>query len=166
VNDRGGRRQAYLVLAGGCLAAGLCGALFDQISATISPEYFLEGKNLADSSLPFRWAVAWMGFRAALPLGAVVTGAALVESRSGPRFAWRPWLWRVVSMMGLTIVGCAVLMPALDPFRVRAIGEWPADVTTRLLVCWGMHFGAYLGALAGVMRELMRAPPLGLAPRL
>ena len=57
-----------------------------------------------------------------------------------------------------SVVACAVLMPLLDPFQVRATGEWPSDVTTRLLVVWEMNFGAYLGALAGVMRELMRRP--------
>ncbi|WP_437762671.1 hypothetical protein WMF27_45055 [Sorangium sp. So ce281] len=46
------RLREYLAILAGALAAGACGALFDQVTATISPEYFLDGKGLAASSLP------------------------------------------------------------------------------------------------------------------
>jgi len=152
------RWRAYLLLAGGCLAGGLVGALFDQLTATISPEYFLEGKGLDVSSLPFRWAVAKVGFLGALPLGALITGAALIDSQSSPGFVWRGWLARLAWRVAATVAVCAVLMPTFDPFAVRAIGEWPSEVTSRLLACWGMHVGAYLGVLIAVLAELLRSP--------
>jgi hypothetical protein len=53
------RLREYLTLLVGGLIAGVCGALFDQITATISPEYFLEGKVRAGRSGMFSWRI-WL----------------------------------------------------------------------------------------------------------
>jgi hypothetical protein len=146
------RLREYLVLLAGGLIAGVAGALFDQVTATISPEYFLEGKGLAASALPFRLAVAWTGFRGGLPLGALVTGVGLVRAGKSARFSWRTWLSRMAATLAAALVLCPVFMAALDPLGVReaSSSEWSGDVATRYLLCWGLHVGAYLGTIIGL----------------
>ncbi|WP_437284244.1 hypothetical protein [Sorangium sp. So ce406] len=146
------RPREYLAILAGALAAGAGGALFDQVTATISPEYFLDGKGLAASSLPFRIAVAWTGFRGGLPLGALVAGVGLVRAARSDRFSWRAWLARIVAALAAALAVCPAVMAALDPFGVReaSLGAWPPGAATRYLVCWGLHAGAYLGVLVGV----------------
>ncbi|WP_438016860.1 hypothetical protein WMF18_39695 [Sorangium sp. So ce315] len=149
------RPREYLAILAGALAAGACGALFDQVTATISPEYFLDGKGLAASSLPFRLAVAWTGLRGGLPLGALVTGVGLVRAARSDRFSWRAWLARIMAAVAAALALCPVVMAALDPFGVReaSLGAWPRGAATRYLVCWGLHAGAYLGVLVGVFLD-------------
>ncbi|WP_437680195.1 hypothetical protein [Sorangium sp. So ce131] len=143
------------MLLAGSLAAGGCGALFDQVTATISPEYFLEGKGLTSSGLPFRLAVAWTGFRGGLPLGALVTGVGLLRASRGAGFSWRAWLRRIAAALAAALLVCPVLMAALDPFGMReaSLGVWSPGVATRYLVCWGLHIGAYLGVVIGIFRD-------------
>lgn len=145
----------YLTILAGALTLGACGALFDQITATISPEYFLEGKNLAASSLPFRIAVAWTGFRGGLPLGALVAGIGLVRATRSLGFSWRTWLRRVAMAVGAALVLCPMLVAILDPFDLREAsrGQWAQDVTTRYLICFGLHLGAYLGVVVGLFLD-------------
>lgn len=149
------RLREYLTILAGALAVGACGALFDQATATLSPEYFLDGKGLAASSLPFRLAVAWTGFRGGLPLGALVTGVGLLRSARSDRFSWRAWLGRMIAAVAAALALCPALMAALDPFGVReaSLGVWSRGAATRYLVCWGLHAGAYLGVLVGVFLE-------------
>lgn len=155
------RPREYLALLAGALVVGLCGALFDQITATISPEYFLEGKRLALSRLPFRLAVAWTGFRGGLPLGALVAGIGLIHAERDPTFSWRLWLRKMATMLAATLPLGAVLMAAFDPLQVRhqSFGGAGGYVATRYLICWGLHIGAYVGIVAALfMRGGQRAP--------
>jgi hypothetical protein len=148
------RPREYLALLAGALIAGVCGALFDQVTATVSPEYFLEGKNLEASSLPFRLAVAWTGLRGGLPLGALVAGVGLVRSSRNAGFSWRVWLSGIATTLVASLAFSPVLVATLDPLGVRdaSLGQWPRDVATRYLICWGLHAGAYLGVIVGVSR--------------
>src|SRR5262245_44603713 len=132
------RPVEYLAILACALTAGVCGALFDQITATISPEYFLEGKNLATSSLPFRLAVAGTGFRGGLPLGALIAGVGLVRATRSFRFLWRSWLWRIGAAVAAALVLCPLLVALVDPFNVHAAsrGQWSQDVATRYLICF------------------------------
>lgn len=75
-----GRARDYLMMLGGALAGACIGALFDQFTATLSSEYFLDGKGLRACSAPFRLGVAWTGFRGGLPLGALVVGVGLTRA--------------------------------------------------------------------------------------
>ena len=60
-----GRVQAYGVLALGCIAGGSPGALFDQLTVTLSPDYFLLGKGLSSDSPPCQRYMAWPSIRPA-----------------------------------------------------------------------------------------------------
>ncbi|WP_437338335.1 hypothetical protein [Sorangium sp. So ce394] len=159
------RAREHLAILAGALAAGACGALFDQVTATISPEYFLDGKGLAASSLPFRLAVAWTGFRGGLPLGALITGVGLVRAARSDRFSWHAWLARIVAALAAALALCPAVMAALDPFGVReaSLGAWPPGAATRYLVCCGIHAGAYLGIVVGVLLD--GRPALGRSPQ-
>lgn len=159
------RPREYLAIVAGALAGGACGALFDQVTATISPEYFLDGKGLAASSLPFRLAVAWTGFRGGLPLGALVAGVGLLRAARSDLFSWRAWLARIMAALATALALCPAVMAALDPLGVReaSLGAWRPGAATRYLVCFGLHAGAYLGVLAGVFLDGRRA--LGRSPQ-
>ncbi|WP_437615277.1 hypothetical protein WMF20_18060 [Sorangium sp. So ce834] len=160
------RAREHLAILAGALAAGACGALFDQVTGTISPEYFLDGKGLAASSLPFRLAVAWTGFRGGLPLGALVTGVGLLRAARSDRFSWRSWLVRIMAALAAALALCPAAMAALDPFGVReaSLGAWPRGTATRYLVCCGIHAGVYLGVLVGVLLEGRSAPAASVDP--
>lgn len=144
------RTKDLALLAAGCLGAGVMGALFDQLTVTISPEYFLLGKGLAPDGLHAQ--AAWLGFRSALPIGAWVVGGALVHRRSDTWCGWRRWCWAVAGCTGLAIVCAELAMVGLDPFgvRVESVGILSGAAAHRFLAAWGLHVGAYVGTLLGV----------------
>src|SRR5262245_8512219 len=94
----GARRRIgeYGYLLGGSIAGGVLGAIFDQLTCTASPEYFRDGKAVAGTALPFRLAVALVGFRGGLAIGALVAGVdLLVRARHWHVSRW--WLPRVAA---------------------------------------------------------------------
>ena len=95
---RGSRVRAYVLLVAGSVVFGALGAVFNQFTVTLSPEYFIVAKGLSPTTL--RLSAASLGFRSALPLGAICVGAGLLcEARVG--FGWRRWLW---AYAGTTVV--------------------------------------------------------------
>ncbi len=140
----------------GALFAGVLGLVFDQLTVTVSPEYFTLGKRLDVEEL--RLQVAWLGFRSALPLGALIAGLGLLRMRTARRFSWRAWLAPILLALLLALPVAAALMPLLDPFHVRASSEgaMPASVCTRYLIAWGLHVGAYTGVLGGLALAQLR----------
>jgi hypothetical protein len=113
---------------------------------TISPEYFTLVKGFAVDCL--RLQAAWLGFRSALPLGALATGVGLLRSKSALGFSWRKWITRVLLGAVVAAPAGALAMVLGDPFGVCSPSHEPA--CTRYLVTWGLHVGAYLGVLAGI----------------
>jgi hypothetical protein len=149
-----------LALLAGALVGGCCGAAFDPLTATISPEYFLIGKDLSDYNGPFRVGVAETGFRGGLPLGALVVGIGLVRSQRDRDFSWGVWLAAIASCMPVMLALGAAVMLVLDPFDVReaSAGVLSEEAATSYLLCWGAHFGAYLGVGACVCRDRPTLP--------
>lgn len=145
-----GRIRAYAVLAAGTLAGGMVGAAFDQVTLALSPEYFVTGKGL-DPTSGLGVQAAWLGFRAALPLGALVTGVGAWCAATSARFSWKRWLGTIAAVVAAALPACAMLVAAVDPFDVRALHPPDAAGTgTRFLLTWGLHLGAYVGVLLGV----------------
>ncbi len=74
------------------LTAGAFGAPHDQISFTVSPEYFTKFKfhqfGLLDGSISKRLRAAEVGFLASwwmvIPLGPLVGSAGFIQCRAGP----------------------------------------------------------------------------------
>lgn len=163
----GSRAREYATMLGGAVAAGVCGALFDQVTCSISPEHFLDGKGLAGSHLPFRLAVAWIGFRGGLPLGALVVGVGLFLAGRRESFAWWPFLMQIGLTVALFLPVCAAALVLVDPWDIHAAsrGVWMDSVATRYLTTWGLHIGVYVGILAGLLRAA-RAPAARALPPL
>ncbi|MFO0554634.1 MAG: hypothetical protein U0271_40025 [Polyangiaceae bacterium] len=147
------RGRALAVLLAGALVFGALGASFDQITVSLSPEYFTLGKGLAPEGL--RAAVAVMGFRAALPLGAALAGVGLLrEARGRP---WRGFVVRTLVVMSVAVALGALLMPRFDPFDVRrdSAGVLADVACDRYLRVWGMHAGAYVGVAVALALSLV-----------
>ncbi len=143
------RLQSYAILLLGALVAGLLGLAFDQVTVTISPEYFTLGKGLDPEDL--RLQVAWLGFRSALPLGALTAGLGLLHMRTARRASWREWLAPSFSTLLVSLPSGAVLMLLVDPLdvRVSSAGAMTEAQSARYLIAWGLHVGAYAGVIMG-----------------
>lgn len=133
----------------GALSAGALGAAFDQVTVTLSPEYFRLGKGVGLDGQPLRVAAAWVGFRGGLPLGALAAGVALWIDARGSRVRGL----RLIAAAALAVVPAALLgaamMSVLDPFGLRDASReaLASGEATRFLLCWGAHAGAYAGPM-------------------
>ena len=74
-------REYGFLLIGGLLGAAV-GVLNDQITCTISPEYFIYGKEIPGGE-GFRLRVAWLGFMAGFSPGAIIAGAYMLANNPG-----------------------------------------------------------------------------------
>jgi hypothetical protein len=126
------------------------GLVFDQLTVTVSPEYFTLGKGLDADDLRLR--VAWLGFRSALPLGTLTAGLGLLRASKAPPFSWSAWLAPMFLTLLVVLPTSALLMFLIDPFgvRVSSAGAMTESGCSRYLVAWGLHVGAYAGVLIGL----------------
>ena len=148
------------------LIAGLYGALHDQISYTVAPEYYTKFKfiqfDLLDLEWPDRARAALVGFRASwwmgLPIGAIVGFAGFIQ-RDAARM-WRVSLGAFAVAMAVTLsVGLCGLawgfLATRGGIHRADYAGWfvPADVVDlRRFLCAGtMHNASYLGGLAGLV---------------
>lgn len=150
-------REYGFLLIGGLLGAAV-GVFNDQITCTISPEYFVYGKEIPAGE-GFRLRVAWLGFMAGFSPGAIIAGVYLLANNPKPgrtplryrrllRFVACPLLAAAIAMPL-----CAVLIRLWDPQNHH--GEL-ADLATpaaidAMLIAWGLHIGLYLGGLLGTV---------------
>ncbi|WP_254507148.1 hypothetical protein [Anatilimnocola floriformis] len=152
------------VAAAGALLAAVYGAVHDQVSYTISPEYFTKMKfdqfAWANLGLPPRWYASEIGVLATwwvgLIAGWLLARAGMVELP--PRERW-PRTWRafgivaVVTLLGSVLgygYGSLIATRDLSAWsrwqRILQLEDLPAFVT----VAW-LHNGGYLGALGGLI---------------
>jgi hypothetical protein len=144
--------------------AGVYGAIHDQISYTISPEYFTRFKfvqfGLIDEQIPDRIRAMIVGFRASwwmgFPIG-LLAGAAGFLHRDPKRML-------VVSLEALGVVAIVTLMIGLAGLfigyletRTMSIGQYsdwyiPSNLKElRAFICVGkMHDAAYLGGILSI----------------
>lgn len=167
------RWREYGVLLVAVATAILYGALNDQITATISWEYFYYGKEIdkiigpdvPPDVRPLRWEAAKVGIKATWSVG-LIFGVLLLLANN----PWRGWprlrnrrLIRVLPVIvacaaGLGVVG-GVLgcggafthlsadfedMVRADVFRPR-----------RFMCAWGVHLGGYVGGLVGTIAAVV-----------
>lgn len=145
--------------------AGFYGALHDQISYTVSPEYFTKFKfrqfGLLDLAWPDRARAAWVGFLVSwwmgIPIGWLVGAVAFIHRDARQMFR-----------VGLASYGVAVATTLLVGLCGLAWGFWttrnginranyagwfmPDDVVNlRRFLCAGwMHNSSYLGGLLAI----------------
>lgn len=172
------RWREYRFLAFCVAIALLYGALNDQISVTISWEYFYYGKNLSavlGPDLPpgprLRWEAAKVGMAATWSVG-VLCGASLLIAnnrfqrgplKGAPPLSHARLALGLPAVLAVTIV-CAGLgatagylgwLDGLDAelAELRRTNLWrPA----RFIAAWGEHLGAYVGGGLGLCLALAR----------
>lgn len=152
----------YLVLA--LPVAGLFGALHDQISYTVAPEYFTRFKfiqfAMEGPGLPWRLRVAEIGFLASwwmgVPIGLLAGAAGFVQRT--PHDMRRALLWSLPLIVGFTLA-CALGGLGYGFLRTRELdladyAVWfvPENLTQpRNYICVGyMHFAAYYGGALAI----------------
>ncbi len=144
--------------------AGLYGILHNQVSYTVSPEYFTKFKfiqfGLTEVPWPERVRASVVGFLASwwmgIPIGILVGAGGFLQR--DPREMRRALLWSLVVLVSVTLlVGLAGLVSAfvtsIEPERVERWGRFvPKDVTdVRAFMCAGwMHNASYLGGVLGI----------------
>ena len=146
------------------LTAGGFGALHDQISFTVSPEYFTKFKfiqfGLLDGSIPERLRVAEVGFFASwwmgIPIGPLVGAAGFIQ-RSAVLMR-RALLWSLGVIVGFTLLFalCGLTYGYFQTAHIdlAAYHGWYLPdglVHVRSFLCAGyMHNSAYLGGVLSV----------------
>jgi hypothetical protein len=153
-----------LFLPAGVLAAGLFGIVHDQISYTVSSEYFTRFKfiqfGLRDALLAERVRVGLVGFLASwwmgIPMG-VLCGAAGFMQRT-PALMRRALLWSLPLIAGFTLAA-ALAGLAYGWVQTASVdgancAGWfiPPDIEDlRRFLCAGyMHNAAYLGGAMSI----------------
>jgi hypothetical protein len=154
------RAKEYGFLAATTAAAAAYGIAHDRITATLSPEYFLLFKGLADDPRPFRVAVTLLAVRASWWTGALAGAALLVANNPRPggqppqlpyaalaRLAAIPF---TLAALTATLFGA---VNAADPLGLSATARAlvAPDRVRAFLVVWGAHAGSYVGGLVGVV---------------
>lgn len=149
------------------LCACLC-LVIDNITFTISPEYFTWGKMLGASAT--RLDVARFALYVSWPPALVAAALLLFANSTGnaPSLGYGA-LYRSLGYVVLCLVATAVAgglwFYAADPFHLRAeLPSWSHEVQSRFLAVQGSHLGAYmggatasLGAAAWIVRNRSRS---------
>jgi hypothetical protein len=151
------RAKEYAFLLATTFAAVAYGVLHDQLTVTLSPEYFLEGKGLAADPRPLRWAVALLAVRASWWIGLALGAAFLIANN--PRRSGRPpqlpyaELGRLAAfpLVAACVGAAAGAVNATDPLGLGPSLQSlvPHDRARAFLLVWGVHTGSYAGAVLG-----------------
>lgn len=136
--------------------AALYGALHDQLSYGLGPEYFTCLKfpqfGLLDAHLAPRWRAAQVGLLAGGTAG-VPLGLVLLWLTRRQRQACVPWRGALAVLLGavsFALLGLGVGWLALELGGLPRVPACVQDARGFLLAAW-MHDGSYLGALVGLV---------------
>jgi hypothetical protein len=156
-NPRRAKEYGFLLYA--MLVSIAYGVAHDHVTATISPEYFLWWKGLAEDPRPFRWAVTLLAVRASF--GAGLIGGAVLLIANNPRASGGPpqLCYRELVALSLLPLGLAAVFGAtwggVNAFaRVGAATAREFVAPERLqafVAVWAIHAGSYAGGLVGVI---------------
>ena len=159
------RLREYEFLLSGMVLWILYGIVHDHITATISPEYFLQAKGLASSSHPFRWAVTLLATKATYGPGALMAALFLITNNPKPNLPQLPYgeLFRLC-LVTLALAGLvAVLLGLLSMFLgdstdlVGLVAQHGAqERSSQFMLVWGIHFGSYIGAVLGTVWSVIQ----------
>ena len=153
-----------LFLPAAMLMAGLFGSLHDQISYSISSEYFTKFKfiqfRLLDPDIPARIRVAKVGFLASwwmgIPLGVLCGSAGFIQRSPALMLVAVSWSLPIIAAFTLTVAvaGLAYGWVQTRTIDRTAYRRWfvPPDVKElRRFLCAGyMHNSAYLGGVLSI----------------
>ncbi len=161
------RWREYSVLLVAVAMALIYGAINDQITVTISPEYFLYGKELfrviGDSppAATLRWEAAKIGLKATWSAGLIFGVVLLLANnpmRSLPRLRNRrivlyiPMILLIAATRG-TIGGLLGYHGYLTRLDTDFVDMVAANVyrPRRFMAAWGVHLGGYVGGIVGTI---------------
>ncbi len=153
---RATRWREYAALLAAGLVGGAFGAAVDQLSVTLSPDYFELGKGIAPGP-GLRARVAALGLQAGITAGLIAGGVLLAARGHGPS---APTLAATARATPAVLLGAlaggplgAVTLGPLDPLGLRAeLGPLLSDPARVRAFCWvwGLHAGVYAGAALGL----------------
>jgi hypothetical protein len=150
-----------VLLAAGCLVAGMYGALHNQISYTVSPDYFhafeFEQFNIP-AALHGRMGASLVGWYASWWMGLLIGVPVLIVGLMLPD--WKAYLSRCLAAFGVVagtamVVGLAAL--ALASLTISgdslSIFWFPAGVNDKVAFARAgtMHDFSYLGGFIGIL---------------
>jgi hypothetical protein len=159
------RIEVYGFLLGSGLGAGLFGAIFDQVTFTISSHYFVYLKEIeASTELELRIKIAVFGFAAALIPGLFASASMLVASLDPKSGNWKVRPLRLFAWYRIHIVTFLILVfPFVvaflffDPRGYRS--QWEAILETnqiqRMIVSWSVHLAAYSSGVFGTILAII-----------
>lgn len=160
VHGRRAKRWREYVFLLGCAELGAAfGVGVDQITARLSPEYFIIGKHIEPGE-GYWTSVMQLGVQAGFFAGAVVGGLLLIANSVAP--SRQPLRLIVLARFLLVPIGLAIagacqggLVLALCPppsFMVDKFrSQLEATALFRLCIVWGIHLGLYIGGVAGTV---------------
>jgi hypothetical protein len=155
------REYSFLLVAG--ILGGLFGVAIDQLTSTISPEYFIFGKGIPNDAA-FRLHVVTLGFQAGFVMGILVGGIYLLANNPRPdrmslsyvhlfRFAVAPLMGAIVAApISAVVVGHSDPLNLAQQFRDVMS---PKEINHFRLV-WGIHLGLYAGGTMGAALGVMQ----------
>ena len=167
------RWREYLFLLMAIVVTIAFAASLDQVTVTISWEYFYFGKELYEvlgpqsppSMMPLRLQAALVGAKAALAPGLLI-GVGLLFANN-PRKKWReaPWprLYRALAMPLFLAATCAAIGGVAGyagwlTWTAEDFREMAAEGLMRprhFMATWGAHLGAYVGGALGAILALV-----------
>jgi hypothetical protein len=162
------RWREYLFLLTAVGAAMLYGVINDQITVTISWEYFYYGKGLSavlgpdtpPAAIPLRWEAAKVGMKATWTAGLIIGASILMANsirKKLPRLDERE-LYRLLLLVLMPTVAAAVagwvagrlgLLVRLGGFREMVAMHMFRPV--QFMSVWGIHLGGYIGGAVGAL---------------
>lgn len=154
---RAKRWREYVFLLGCAELGAVFGAGIDQITARLSPEYFIMGKHIEPGE-GYWTSVMRLGVQAGFFAGAVVGGLLLIANSVAP--IRQPLRLIVLARFLLLPIGLAIAGACLGGL-ILALCQPPslidneftryldANAITRFCIVWGTHLGLYYGGAAG-----------------
>ncbi len=161
------RWREYGVLLAGVAAALSYGAINDQVTVTLSPEYFLNGKELdkvVGDHPPMgklRWEAAKVGLKATWTAGLIFSVMLLLANnphREWPRLPNRR-LVRYLPVILLVAACCGAIggwlgyhgyLTSLDSDFAPMV-DANMYRPQRFMAAWGVHLGGYVGGTVGTV---------------
>lgn len=159
-------RESLVLLLAGVLGAAF-GLLNDQVTVSISPEYFSLGKGLSPGA-GLRLRAGLLGLEAGFAAGVVAACVLLYANNPRPgrpslppgrllRLAWQPAVLAAACGAGLG-AAASIFRP------VGLLGEFRELLEPReqvpFLAVWAIHNGVYLGLASGVAWAVFRVRAL------
>ena len=145
----------------GCVIAGIYGCLHDQISYTVSPEYYTHFKFYqfrVPAPLHNRLGAALVGWQATWWMG-IVIGLFVIPSGLTIK-GWRNYFIQTLLSFGVValtafLIGVGALVVSLFTINAGCVPAWPYPVGLTDQVSFAragtMHNFSYLGGLIGIV---------------